>query len=72
MSTTQKRRVVCYPSPKYHILFAAYVRVNEDTASKAAAHAIKCLIDNLPPDQKIKVQNAAKHLNGKTLSKNHY
>ena len=72
MSNTQKRRVVCYPSPKYHVLFSAYVQVNEETESKAAAHAIKCLIDNLPADQKIKVLNAAKVLNGKRKSKNSY
>jgi len=72
MSATQKRRVVCYPSPKYDILFSAYVKVNEESRSKAAAHAIKCLIDNLPPDKKMQVINAAKELNVKNPSKNSY
>ena len=69
MSETQKRRVVCYPSPKYELLFRAYVQVNEMNKSEAASLAIKCMIDALPQEQKLKVINASKQING---SKNSY
>jgi len=68
-SITQERKVICYPSPKYEALFRAYAALNEMSKSAAGAEAIKQLIDNLPPDQKMKVINAAKQING---SKNSY
>jgi len=48
----------------------AYAKLNEMSKAGAASHAIKCFIDNLPPDQKIRVINAAKEI--KLRSKNTY
>jgi len=68
MSTTQERKLQCYPPPKYDRLIRAYAKVNEISDSAAASEAIKCFIDSLPPDQKIKVINASKQINESTNS----
>lgn len=59
---TQQRRLVTYPPPKYDPLIRAYARVNNISESKAAATAIKMMIDNLPPEKLIEVKNAAEEI----------
>ena len=67
MSVTAHRKIQCHPPPKYHALIRAYAEVNEFSVSEAGNHAIKELIDKLPPDQKEKVEKAAKKYQSKNI-----
>jgi len=60
-SSSQERRVVCYPHPKYFNLFSAYVNVQGITESQAGSEAIKKMIDALPPEVKRRVEEKARN-----------
>lgn len=67
MSSTAERKIQCYPSMKYFKFINAYAEINEMSKSEVVALAIKNWVDNLPPSDKMKVENAAKK-----YSKNSY
>lgn len=66
-ATSLKRRVQCYPPPKYERLIRAYAEYAKTSDSNAVSRAVKCFIDTLPADVRRAVDSIAK-----TTSKNSY
>lgn len=72
MSVSKERQVNCYPHPVFLAQLKAYAKINEMSKSEALEQGIRCLIESLPPDQKLRVINAAKEIMKPPPSKNTY
>lgn len=57
-SPCRDRKVTCFPSKKYNALIKAYADWNDISISKAGSIAIKYFIDQLPAEQKAKIETA--------------